>query len=155
MRHRTDRADMIAAKIRERGATLLLVTFVSTFFLIPIIGVCIDGAVLYWVKARLSAAVDATALATGRSLNVGQSDSAQISNALAIGQMYFTANFPTGVMKTTVVGGTPTITGFGDCAALFHADVRIQEPNRCRNRASDQARRQCDAGAGSVEFNEQ
>ena len=101
---------MIAAKIRERGATLLLVTFVSTFFLIPIIGVCIDGAVLYWVKARLSAAVDATALATGRSLNVGQSDSAQISNALAIGQMYFTANFPTGVMKTTVVGGTPTIT---------------------------------------------
>lgn len=105
-----DKAVMVQRKPRERGATLLMVTFVSTFLLIPIIGTCIDGAVLYWVKARLSAAVDATALATGRSLNVGQTDAQQLANAIAIGQTYFTANFPTGVMHTSVVGGTPTIT---------------------------------------------
>src|SRR5580698_9854647 len=103
-----DKPGMVQVKARERGATLLMVTFVSAFLLIPIIGTCIDGAVLYWVKARLSAAVDASALATGRSFNVGQSDSAQIANATAIGQMYFAANFPPGVMRTTIVGGGPT-----------------------------------------------
>jgi hypothetical protein len=104
-----DRAGMVQTKPRERGATLLMVTFISTFLLIPIIGTCIDGAIVYWVKARLSAAVDAAALSTGRALSVGQSSSAQITNAIAIGQSYFTANFPPGVMKSTVVGGAPTI----------------------------------------------
>jgi Flp pilus assembly protein TadG len=45
-------------KASERGATLILVTFVSAFLLIPIVGTCIDGAVLYLVKAKLSSAVD-------------------------------------------------------------------------------------------------
>ncbi len=101
---------MVQRKPRERGATLLMVTFVSTFLLIPIIGTCIDGAMLYWVKARISSAIDATALATGRSLNVGQTDAQQLANAAAIGQAYFTANFPAGLMHTTLVGGAPTIT---------------------------------------------
>jgi Mg-chelatase subunit ChlD len=100
---------MVASKAGERGATLLLVTFVSTFLLVPIVGTCIDAAVLYWVKARLSSAVDAAALATARSLNVGQTAAAQITNATATGQSYFTANFPPGVMRSTVVGGGPTI----------------------------------------------
>jgi Flp pilus assembly protein TadG len=91
-------------KARQRGATLLMVTFVATFLLIPIIGTCIDGAVLYWVKARLSAAVDASALATARSLNVGQTVAAQECNATQLGANYFNANFPAGVMRTTLVG---------------------------------------------------
>jgi Flp pilus assembly protein TadG len=101
---------MVASKTGERGATLLLVTFVSTFLLIPIIGTSIDAAVLYWIKARLSSAVDAAALATARSLNVGQTVDAQKTNATATGKAYFTANFPAGVMRTTVTGGGPTIT---------------------------------------------
>ncbi len=96
---------MVQQRARERGAALLLVTFVSAFLLIPIIGLCIDGAVVYWVKARLSSAVDATALATARSLNVGQDVSSQMCNAVTLGGEYFTANFPTSVMGTTVVGG--------------------------------------------------
>ena len=100
---------MVQANPRERGATLLMVTFVSAFLLIPIIGTCIDGAVLYWAKARLSAAVDATALATGRALSVGQSSSEQIADAIVIGQSYFAANFPAGVMRTTILGNGPVI----------------------------------------------
>lgn len=100
---------MVQAKPRERGATLLLVTFVATFVLIPLIGICIDGAFIYLMKARLSAAVDAAALATGRSLNVGQSDSAQVTNAIQMGQLYFTANFPP--MVITRNGQTVTIAG--------------------------------------------
>jgi Flp pilus assembly protein TadG len=100
---------MAEAKAREHGATLLMVTFISTFLLIPTVGTCIDGAMLYCVRARLSAAVDATALATAQALNVGRSDSVQLSNALTTGQNHFAAHFPSGVMKTTVVGGAPTI----------------------------------------------
>jgi Flp pilus assembly protein TadG/uncharacterized membrane protein len=101
---------MVVSKASERGATLLLVTFVATFLLIPIIGLCIDAAELYWFKARLSAAIDATALATARSLNVGQTAATQIGNATLTGQAYFKANFPPGLMRSTVVGGAPTIT---------------------------------------------
>jgi len=86
-----------------------MVTFVATFLLIPTIGTCIDGAALYWVKARLSAAVDASALATARSLNVGQTVADQETAARQVGAQYFTANFPTGVMQATVAGGAPTI----------------------------------------------
>ncbi len=78
--------DMNGSRSKERGATLLLVTFVFTSFLIPMVGMTIDGAILYWVKAKLSAAVDASALATGRALNLGVGDQQQQTNALAVGQ---------------------------------------------------------------------
>ncbi len=96
-------------KPRERGATMLMVTFVAAFLLIPIIGTCIDGAVVYWVKARLSAAVDSAALATARALNIGVNNDQQVSNATLVGQSYFAANFAPGLMQTTIVGGAPNI----------------------------------------------
>jgi Mg-chelatase subunit ChlD len=96
---------MREAKAKQRGATLLLVTFVSAFLLIPIVGTCIDGAVLYLVKAKLSSAVDAAALAAARSLNVGQTVAEQQSYAQSVGAQYFTANFPAGLMGAAVVGG--------------------------------------------------
>ncbi len=109
-----DEAVMVQAKPAERGATLLMVAFISAFVLIPLIGICIDGAFIYLMKARLSSAVDASALATGRALNVGTSDAAQISNAIQIGQMYFKANFPDMVETRNghpvTISGTATIT---------------------------------------------
>ena len=102
---------VVQAKTGERGATLVMVAFISAFLLIPIIGVCIDGAMVYWVKARLSAAIDAATLTTARALNVGQTTAQQEANAIAMGQEYFTANFPLGMLQTshgsgvTIVGG--------------------------------------------------
>lgn len=86
-----------------------MVTFIAAFLLIPLIGICIDAAQIYWVNTKVSAAVDATALATGRALNVGTNDAQQIANAITIGNMYFAANFPSGLMGATVVGGGPQI----------------------------------------------
>ncbi len=96
----------------ERGASLLLFTFLTTFVLLPIVGLAIDGSIVYWMKARLSAAVDAAALATARGLSVGQNLSAQTTNAVATGDSYFNANFPPGIMGTSVQnsGGEPSIT---------------------------------------------
>jgi len=99
----------VSTKRGQRGATLILITFVATFVLVPIIGLAIDGALLFWMKARLSAAVDAAALAAGRSLNVGADEAAQEANAKLVAQQYFAANFPAGVMRSTIVGGVPTI----------------------------------------------
>ncbi len=98
------------SKLAERGASLILFTFLTVLIVIPMIGLAIDGSIVFWEKARLSASVDAAALAAGRSLSVGQTLTAQVASATATAQNYFTANFQPGSMGTSVVGGQPTIT---------------------------------------------
>ncbi len=92
-------------KRKQRGATLLLFTLMAAMLLIPVIGLAVDGSICFWMKAKLSAAVDAAALATARGLNVGQTLSAQTAAATTTGDTYFAANFPAGIMGTSVVGG--------------------------------------------------
>ena len=59
---------MSANKRREKGFALLVTT--ATMFLVnPTVGLAIDTSFLYAVKARLSAAADAAALAAARSLS--------------------------------------------------------------------------------------
>lgn len=93
------------ARHSERGASLVAFTLLLTFIILPMMGLGIDVAIQYWIKARLSSAVDAAALAAGRSLNVGSSAASQTANAQAVGRQYFAANFPAGTLGTTVVGG--------------------------------------------------
>jgi Mg-chelatase subunit ChlD len=77
---------------KQRGGTLLLFTFAGIMVVIPMIGLAIDGAVVFLVKAKLSAAVDSGALAAGRSPS---------ANATSTAQQYVYANFPIGWMGTT------------------------------------------------------
>jgi Flp pilus assembly protein TadG len=86
---------MLSSSKRDRrrsGQSLLLFTFISALVLIPMIGLAIDGAILFWVKAKLSAAVDAAALAAGRT---------PLADASITAQQYVYANFPPGWMGTT------------------------------------------------------
>jgi Mg-chelatase subunit ChlD len=76
-------------KSNQRGASLILFTFVFMMVVIPILGLAIDGAIVFWVKARLSAAVDSGALAAGRTPS---------ANATTTAQQYVYANFPAGWM---------------------------------------------------------
>jgi Flp pilus assembly protein TadG len=89
----------------ERGASLIAFTLLLIFVILPMMGLGIDVAIEYWIKARLSSAVDSAALAAGRSLNVGSTLAAQTANAQAVGRQYFAANFPAGTLGTTVVNG--------------------------------------------------
>ena len=93
----------------ERGSALILFTIMTSLAVLPMLGLAIDGGILYWSKAKLSSAVDAAALATGRSLSVGQTLNQQITSATAVGQSYFAANFPPGFLGATVIGGGPSI----------------------------------------------
>jgi Flp pilus assembly protein TadG len=82
----------LALRHRPRGASLILFTFVAVLVVIPMIGLAIDGAIGFWIKAKLSAAVDAAALAAGRN---------PTANATTTVQQYVYANFPSGWLGTT------------------------------------------------------
>lgn len=86
----------------QRGQTVVIFTMLCTLMLIPIAGLGIDGAIMYLMKSKLSAAVDAAALATARGLNAGQTLTAQETAATSTGSAYFYANLPNGTMRDTV-----------------------------------------------------
>ncbi len=95
---------------KQRGASLLLFSFLVTLVLLPLLGLAIDGAVVFWVRTKLSSAVDAAALAAGRSINVYETQAQNTGTAVTVAQEWFAANYPSGWLGTTVVGGTPTVT---------------------------------------------
>lgn len=92
----------------ERGATVLLFTFCTFLLVIPMVGLAIDGSIAMWTKAKLSAAVDAAALAAGRSLSVSGNVDQEEAAATTVAQKWFAANFPSGWLNTTIVSG-PTV----------------------------------------------
>jgi uncharacterized membrane protein len=85
---------------RERGITLLL-GMVSLLFVVPMMGLGIDVGFLYSVKSKLQSAVDGSALAAARALNLGQSVDAQATSAKNMAVNWFGANFPSNYFGTT------------------------------------------------------
>jgi Flp pilus assembly protein TadG len=92
---------------REKGIAVMLTAFML-IFTIPIVGLAIDAGMLYLIRAKLSAACDAAALATARNLNLGLTLAEQTTSATQRGTAFFNANFPVGYMGTT--SAVPTIT---------------------------------------------
>jgi hypothetical protein len=84
----------------RKGSALVMFTVMLVLVVVPMVGLAIDGAVLYLIRARLNAATDAAALAGARSLSVGLDIASQTASAQATAQSYFTANFPVGVLRT-------------------------------------------------------
>jgi len=82
----------------DRRGTVVVLIAVALVPLIGFAGVATDTARGNMVKSRLSSALDAAALAGGRSFHLTDRDE-QIT-------MYFDANFPPGTMGATVTGPT-------------------------------------------------
>lgn len=91
----------LGRKPNQRGSALILLTLMMCTVLIPIVGLAIDGTILFLVKTKLSAAVDAAALAGARSLNIGLDLPSQTATAQATIQSFYSANFPTGFWGST------------------------------------------------------
>jgi Flp pilus assembly protein TadG len=91
---------------RERGFAIM---FYATmlFFVIGCVGLAVDVGTIYMIKARLSAAADAAALAAGRSVNLALTVGEAQTNAITTADQFFSANFPNGYFNTI---GTPTVT---------------------------------------------
>src|SRR5208282_3766421 len=94
---------------RRSGERGMAIIFYATmlFFVIGCVGLAVDVGTIYMIRARLVAAVDAAALAAGRSVNLTNSVSQATTNATNTATQFFTANFPTGYFNSI---GSPTVT---------------------------------------------
>lgn len=91
---------------RQRGAIAILTALTLTV-LIGAAGLAVDAGRAYGVKARLNAALDATAIAAARALSEGATDAERITRAQETGNRFFTMNYPADFMSSTP--SSPTI----------------------------------------------
>ena len=96
-------------KRRRRGAALILLTLMLATVVIPMVGLAIDGTLLYIVKAKLSAAVDGGAIAAARSLSAGLTIDQQRDSAIVTADQFVRANFPDGFWATSNLRYDPAI----------------------------------------------
>ncbi len=92
----------ISKRIKERGAAIY-VSAVILVMAVPMVGLAIDGTVLYIIKCRLQGAVDGAALAAARSLARGSDDASQIDSAKTAAVTYVKLNFPSNYFFTSDV----------------------------------------------------
>lgn len=85
---------------RERGVILIMLTL-SLMVILPMAGLAFDVGLLYLIRTKLSAAVDAAVMAGARSLTRGMDLASQADSAIQTAQRYFDANFPEGLYGTS------------------------------------------------------
>jgi Flp pilus assembly protein TadG len=95
--------DRLNRKRNQRGGTLALLTLAIPFFLIPLLGLAIDGSMLFIIQAKLSQAVDGAALGAGRLLGTN-------ANSDEIAGEFLKANFPDGWWGTRNLHSTISTT---------------------------------------------
>lgn len=90
---------------REKGVAVAMTAAMLTF-VIPAAGLAVDASMLYGIRARLSMAADAAAVAAARSLSNGETLAAQEASAIDTAQRFFNANFPDGYLysKNRTIG---------------------------------------------------
>jgi Flp pilus assembly protein TadG len=85
---------------RQRGVILIMLTLVL-MVVIPMAGLAFDVGLLYLIRTKLSAALDAAVLAGARSLSRGMDLASQVESARNTAIQYFRANFPEGLYGTS------------------------------------------------------
>jgi Flp pilus assembly protein TadG len=98
-----------AARVRRQGIAFILLA-VMLLVIVGMVGLAIDSGVAYFLKARLSQAADAAALAGARSLARGADIASQTASAQAVATNFFNANFPNGFWGSTTSLSTPSVT---------------------------------------------
>lgn len=86
---------------RESGSVMVMFALMLPFLLIPLVGLAIDGTMLFTVKAKLQAAVDGGALAAAQSLSSGMTFDVQSAAAVKTADQFIKANF---VAKGAITG---------------------------------------------------
>ncbi len=106
---------------------VIMLSLLVAVVMLPLVGLAIDGSILYLVQAKLSAAVDAAALAAARSLSVGLDLPSQTASATATAQSFFSANFPTGYWNTSNLAMTTAVaqTAYKTRTVTIQASVTV------------------------------
>jgi hypothetical protein len=97
----------IAIRNRKNRGFILLTHAVMLSFTVAMIGLAVDAGTMYVIKGRLSSAVDAAALAAGRSVNLGNTVAAASTAATTTATQFFNANFPNHYLGTGAMSLTP------------------------------------------------
>jgi Flp pilus assembly protein TadG len=123
----------IVSKDRKSRGFILLTHAIMLFFTIAMVGLAVDAGTMYVIKGRLSSAVDAAALAAGRSVNLANTVSAASAAAQATATQFFNANFPNHYLGTGAVNlTTPTFTqetdSFGNPNGILDIAVNATVP---------------------------
>jgi Flp pilus assembly protein TadG len=84
--------------LRSDAGAVAIYFWLSAIVFIGVAGLAVDAARGYLIKARLSEAIDAAALAGGKALQTASDEGKPTADAKA----FFRANFPTGAMGATV-----------------------------------------------------
>ena len=114
--------------MQARQATIAVTFALVVVPVIAMIGMATDGARAYMVKARLSQAADAAALAGGKAINSSSRD-ADI-------QKFFDGNFPTQFMDASVsplaidvntTSGTVEVVAYADVPTTFLQILNVQD----------------------------
>ncbi len=113
---------------RQRRGVAIVYTTLTLLVFLPMVGLAIDGAILYFLKLRLQQAVDAGVLAGARSLSRGEDIASQAANAEAIANMFFDANFPEGFWGTTNLTRTPVVTETDTRLRRVHMTASVDAP---------------------------
>ena len=96
----------VSRKTRQRGVAIY-VSAVILVMAIPMVGLAIDGTMLYIIKCRLQGAVDGAALAAARALARGSDGTAQIASAKTAAATYVKFNYPSNYFFTSDVTVDP------------------------------------------------
>jgi Flp pilus assembly protein TadG len=113
---------------RQGGAAIVIFSLLAVTVIIPMVGLAIDGGILYILQAKLSQACDAAALAGGRNLNSGNDFPTQSTNAQATMTQFFNANFPSGTWNTQPPQVTFNVQSTGLHTRTTTIDARVQAP---------------------------
>jgi len=107
----------------QSGVAIILLSLMLCTILLPMVGLAFDLTIMYIVKAKLGAAVDAGVLAGGRSLVGSQTLAAQQTQVTNIAIDFLNANMPQGYWGTSA---TPTVeTPTANIVTQDNANMRI------------------------------
>ncbi|WP_426072425.1 vWA domain-containing protein [Janthinobacterium sp. DSP2-3-3] len=86
---------------KRQGGQVLILVALSAVVLIASVGLAVDSALGYFVKAKLNAAVDSASLAAARGVTAGNSEEEQRANARQSAKEFFDINYPDNFLMST------------------------------------------------------
>ncbi|MFN7918801.1 MAG: VWA domain-containing protein [Bryobacteraceae bacterium] len=87
-------------RTRSRRGIAIILTALMLAMIIPMVGLAIDAGVMFAIRAKMSAAVDAAAIASAQALARGQTIADQRNTATSRAEAYYWANFPASSFQT-------------------------------------------------------
>lgn len=113
---------------QQRGSVTLIIAFML-IMIIGFVGLAIDTGRHYGIKAKLSAASDAAAIAGARALATGATQAERIANAEAEAQRFFDLNYPAGFKRSTVGAPTTNVAPVGNGRWSVTVNAQATNPN--------------------------